>query len=359
MSMSTFQKITLVSCLVLCVALLLPKMLLSRGKRDVAQPDGTPGHYPPMVHRQPAGENRRGAGKHFSRAHNPEAIARAKSGGTGAVAGGKSNLAGQIIPVYGFGILLYILYILFKITSKGKSAKPSESRLSALRSENMKRKITDFELAQLQEKLKETEEVMERIVSKSNYSPERIRGVSADQEEKLLLQLREITCMMKEGRLVEEISPETAEDSAFAHDWEDYPEEPHQEWDHRCCRHGHFHQPSEETETVDGGVELEDGGELSYETGGDAGVPDDVGPGIDVEDKVSDDAVSGADQVDFEGKREGRLEDEAVYEEQAQGFKHQDFPEDMQEDKYNLNWTDSCSSVLRRRNKNESEMTMN
>lgn len=65
-----------------------------------------------MMHRQKAPD--RTAGTSFSRAHNPEAIARAKGAGTGAGAGGKSNLAGQIIPVYGFGILLYILYILFK-----------------------------------------------------------------------------------------------------------------------------------------------------------------------------------------------------------------------------------------------------
>lgn len=57
----------------------------------------------------------RAASAGFSRAHNTEAIARAKGAGTGAGGGGKSNLAGQIIPVYGFGILLYILYILFKV----------------------------------------------------------------------------------------------------------------------------------------------------------------------------------------------------------------------------------------------------
>lgn len=66
-----------------------------------------------MLHRQKAPDRTAGTG--FSRAHNPEAIARAKGAGTGAGAGGKSNLAGQIIPVYGFGILLYILYILFKV----------------------------------------------------------------------------------------------------------------------------------------------------------------------------------------------------------------------------------------------------
>ena len=54
----------------------------------------------------------------FSRAHNTEAIARAKGASTGPGTGGKSNLAGQIIPIYGFGILLYILYILFKVAAE-------------------------------------------------------------------------------------------------------------------------------------------------------------------------------------------------------------------------------------------------
>lgn len=41
MAMSTFQKVTLATCLVLCVALLLPKMLLSRGRKDAAErPEG-------------------------------------------------------------------------------------------------------------------------------------------------------------------------------------------------------------------------------------------------------------------------------------------------------------------------------
>lgn len=54
-------------------------------------------------------------------AHQPKAIARAK--GSTAVAG-KSNLAGQIIPVYGFGILLYILYIIFKVPLHTPSTPP-------------------------------------------------------------------------------------------------------------------------------------------------------------------------------------------------------------------------------------------
>ncbi|XP_023154678.2 protein RIC-3b [Amphiprion ocellaris] len=254
MAMSTFQKVTLATCLVLCVALLLPKMLLSRGRKDAGErPEGS-GRFPPMVHRQMAAESRgqKAAGSGFSRAHNSEAIARAKGAGTGAGAGGKSNLAGQIIPVYGFGILLYILYILFKITSKG-SSKPSEARFPSVRSENMKRKITDFELAQLQEKLRETELVMENIVSNAHHSPDRVKGVTVDQEESLLQQLTEITRVMQEGQLVEGMAPEKKPQD----DWEDYPEEPQPYWEpsHCCCQHGeqqhspHREPEADETET--------------------------------------------------------------------------------------------------------------
>ncbi|XP_061750461.1 protein RIC-3b [Nerophis ophidion] len=207
MVMSTFQKVTLATCFVLCVALLLPKMLLSRGKKDAEQrPEG--GHFPPLVHRQSAtsGRGQRAAGLSLSKTHSTETTARAKGAGPGSGPAGKSNLAGQIIPVYGFGILLYILYILFKITSKG-SSQPSESRMSSARSENKKRKITDFELTQLHEKLRETELVMENIVSNAQHSPERgSQGVTVDQEQSLLQQLTEITRVMQEGQLMEGVA---------------------------------------------------------------------------------------------------------------------------------------------------------
>ncbi|XP_067091409.1 protein RIC-3b [Osmerus mordax] len=257
MSMSTFQKVTLATCLVLCVALLLPKMLLSRGKKDAAHTEGSPGRFPPMVHRQmaPDSQGQSTLGSQFSRSHNTEAVARAKGGGTGAGTGGKSNLAGQIIPIYGFGILMYILYILFKITSKGNT-KPKETKFPSVRSENLKRKITDFELTQLQEKLKETEMVMEKIVSKASHSPERVRGVSADQEETLLLQLREITRVMQERHLVEGVAPEKK-----AEDWEGFPEDPHQCWEMPFCGYNtQQYSPEEEAErTEPGGVDQEDG----------------------------------------------------------------------------------------------------
>ncbi|XP_034735702.1 protein RIC-3b isoform X2 [Etheostoma cragini] len=266
MAMSTFQKVTLATCLVLCVALLLPKMLLSRGKKDAGErPEG---RFPPLMRSQavPEGRGQKAAGSGFSRAHNSEAIARAKGAGTGAGAGGKSNLAGQIIPVYGFGILLYILYILFKITSKGNN-KPVESRFPSVRSENKKRKITDFELAQLQDKLRETEMVMENIVSNAHHSPGRVKGVTADQEESLLQQLTEITRVMQEGQLVDNMAPE----KKTQEDWEvsaDYPAEPQQPWEHSpcCCQHSQ-QDPSPRTETEAEGTQA-DGADLENLSGG-------------------------------------------------------------------------------------------
>ncbi|XP_074533331.1 protein RIC-3b [Halichoeres trimaculatus] len=277
MVMSTFQKVTLATCLVLCVALLLPKMLLSRGRKEAAE--GT-GHLPPMMHRQLAPE--RPAGSGFSRAHNTEAIARAKGAGTGAGMGGKSNLAGQIIPVYGFGILLYILYILFKITSKG-SSKPTENRFPSVRSENKKRKITDFELAQLQDKLQETELMMENIVSNVHHSPDRVKGVMADQEESLLQQLTEITRVMQEGKMVDDVAPQKKNQD----DWEgpaDYPEEPQPFWTHPhcCCQH---HGPQTHTEKTDTERTQADG----------ADIPEDATGGAEVEEAENDGGVLESD----------------------------------------------------------------
>ncbi|MBN3322458.1 RIC3 protein, partial [Atractosteus spatula] len=162
-----------------------------------------------MMHRQKMSEGRSqwASGSHTPRAHNTEAIAKVKGNGAGGGGGRRSSFMGQIIPIYGFGIFLYILYILFKITSKGKNTK-HDHRFPALKTENMKRKITDYELAQLQEKLKETEEMMERIVSKVGHHPDGIKSVTTEHEEKLLRQLNEITRVMQEGRLIEEVSPE-------------------------------------------------------------------------------------------------------------------------------------------------------
>ncbi|XP_065147215.1 protein RIC-3b isoform X1 [Paramisgurnus dabryanus] len=234
MSVSTFQKLTIVSCVLLCVALLLPKMLLSRGKRDAPQTEGPAGNFPPMPHRAHVSDEQHRSGQQFSRAHNTEAMARAKGAGTGAGTGGKSNLAGQVIPIYGFGIFLYILYILFKITSRGKTTKPPESRFSAVRSQNMKRKITDFELAQLQDRLNETKDVIETIISSASVCSHSVGAVSGHEEQRLLHQLKEITRVMQEGHLMDEMPPNT-EDQSCAHDWKDFAEDGENDVNQHFC----------------------------------------------------------------------------------------------------------------------------
>ncbi|MGH0164622.1 UNVERIFIED_CONTAM: hypothetical protein FKN15_047566, partial [Acipenser sinensis] len=88
-------------------------------------------------------------------------------------------------------------------------------------------------------KLKETEEVMETIVSKVEHNPDTIKSVTSEHEEKLLRQLKEITRAMQEGKLIEGISPEKeAEEDPYMEDWEGYPEETFPIYDEpACCRH--------------------------------------------------------------------------------------------------------------------------
>lgn len=71
--------------------------------------------FPPRMHSHATPDGR--AVPHFPRSHLTEAVAKAKAGGggSGSTGGSGRGLVGQIIPIYGFGIFLYILYILFKV----------------------------------------------------------------------------------------------------------------------------------------------------------------------------------------------------------------------------------------------------
>ncbi|NXH14719.1 RIC3 protein, partial [Bucco capensis] len=191
---------------------------------------GKLGRLPPRMHYQatPAPQ--------FPRSHLAEAVAKAKAGGGGGSAGGTGrSLVGQIIPIYGFGIFLYILYILFKLASRGKTT-AGERKCPTAAPGNTKRKITDYELAQLQEKLRETEEAMEKLISRVGPNCDRTPNVTTDQEKRLLQQLREITRVMKEGKFIDGISPEKeAEEAPYMEDWEGYPEETYPVYDHSNC----------------------------------------------------------------------------------------------------------------------------
>ncbi|NXA34396.1 RIC3 protein, partial [Eudromia elegans] len=195
--------------------------------------------FPPRMHYQVTPDNR--PAPSFPRSHLAEAVAKAKAGGGGSNGGTGRGLVGQIIPIYGFGIFLYILYILFKVrTTKiekmGKTA-AGERKYPPAVPGNMKRKITDYELAQLQEKLRETEEAMEKLINRVGPNCEsRAQNVTTDQEKRLLQQLREITRVMKEGKFIDGISPEKeAEEAPYMEDWEGYPEETYPIYDNSDC----------------------------------------------------------------------------------------------------------------------------
>ncbi|XP_058015287.1 protein RIC-3 isoform X3 [Ahaetulla prasina] len=232
MAYSTVRKVALASCFVLCVSLLLPKFLRSRGWRQPEPSTVAPStatlegksssYFTPTTHPQMSPEVRPPASQ-FPRSHLAEAIAKAKGGGGGGGGGSGTGrgLVGQVIPIYGFGILLYILYILFKLSSKGMVS-TAEHKCPPSTPGNKNRKITDYELAQLQDKLRETEQAMEKIINRVGPNCEsRSPNVTTDQEKRLLQQLREITKVMKEGKLIDSISPEKeAEEAPYMQDWE-------------------------------------------------------------------------------------------------------------------------------------------
>eukprot|EP00066_Takifugu_rubripes_P019259 XP_011608525.1 PREDICTED: protein RIC-3-like [Takifugu rubripes] len=139
----------------------------------------------------------------------------------------KHNLMAQVIPLYGFGIFLYIFYIIYKLTCNGKTVKSGNSAIPD--SSMGHKKIINCELIRLQERLQQAETVMERIVSKKQSSRSgrrrKSKGTPSKNEEKLLFQLRQFSQLMQDGRL-EGASPEMeAEEVPYGADWEGYPEE--------------------------------------------------------------------------------------------------------------------------------------
>lgn len=231
---STVQRVALASGLVLAVSLLLPKAFLFRGKQPPPPArEGKLGRLPPIMHHQPTPSDGQAPGGRFQRSHLAEAFAKTKGSGGGTGGGSGRGLMGQIIPIYGFGIFLYILYILFKL-SKGKTAE--DRKCSTATPGNTHRKITNFELAQLQEKLRETEKAMEKLINRVGPNGERAQTVTSDQEKRLLHQLREITRVMKEGKFIDSSTPEKeAEEAPYMEDWEGYPEETYPIYDLSDC----------------------------------------------------------------------------------------------------------------------------
>ncbi|KAL1271479.1 hypothetical protein QQF64_030495 [Cirrhinus molitorella] len=159
---------------------------------------------------------------HYVKHYSPEAIARAKGVG-------KPNLLGQVIPVYGFGIFLYIIYLFFKLTSKDKPHRPG-CRLPILQSECTFEEMPTCQLMQIQARM--SEKTREKRISKVIHSSARSRRSTQRREERRLKQLKEISQIMRERQLREGASPEEeAEEAPYTADWEGYPEETYPEFD--------------------------------------------------------------------------------------------------------------------------------
>ncbi|XP_043101163.1 protein RIC-3 [Puntigrus tetrazona] len=224
MAVSTCQKITFISCIVLCMSLFLPKLFSPRVKKETVQSEVGPGHFPPPRHRHSFSEDhdRWDTDSHYIKHYNPEAIARAKGVG-------KPNLLGQVIPVYGFGIFLYIIYLFFKLTSKDKPHRQG-CRFPTLQSEYTFEDMPTCQLVQMQARM--SEKAKEKRISKVVHPSARSRRGTRRREEKKLKQLKEITQMMRERQLREGASPEEeAEEAPYTVDWEGYPEETYPEFD--------------------------------------------------------------------------------------------------------------------------------
>ncbi|KAJ0056630.1 hypothetical protein NL108_010583, partial [Boleophthalmus pectinirostris] len=69
-----------------------------------------PGFYPPMMHRAPLSQDPEqwGVDPVHALTHHTETVAKVRG------IGRKTSLMTQVIPIYGFGILLYIIYIIYK-----------------------------------------------------------------------------------------------------------------------------------------------------------------------------------------------------------------------------------------------------
>ncbi|XP_030621004.1 protein RIC-3 [Chanos chanos] len=279
MPISACQTVTLLSCMVLCVSLFLPKIFLSRGRKEVVQSEVGPGHFPPMRYGQqiPEGHDNWEVYSLYARPYNPEAFAKTKSTGLFS----RSNLLGQVIPVYGFGIFLYILYIFFKLTSKDKAAKHG-CRLPVLREENLSMEITDYELIELRARLKETEGVVRRRSKTVKPLSSRRKRSTRRREGRLRRRLQDISQVMQEGRSLEGVSPEMeAEEVPYTADWEGYPEETYPEYEVPCRRYRRY--PSVILEEPD--PELPTAEELAERMEVEEGVVEDKGEGKEVLDE--------------------------------------------------------------------------
>ncbi|XP_062405921.1 protein RIC-3 [Sardina pilchardus] len=214
MSITTFQKVTLVSCIVLCISLFLPQMILNGVQKEIMQKAGMP-RKQPLEGLEPWETE-----SVYPGALSSEAIAKAQV--KGAMGGNKkSSHLGQIVPIYGVGILLYILHIFVKTPF-------------------WRRSISEEDLATLEARLAHAEMLMSRVMSASSVvvRPESVKSHRSSRKRRqssLLRRLRRFGRSFQEDQREEEVTPEMeAEEVSYTVDWEGYPEETFPKYDQPC-----------------------------------------------------------------------------------------------------------------------------
>ncbi|XP_053539045.1 protein RIC-3 [Ictalurus punctatus] len=233
MLVSGILRITLLSCLVLSVALFLPKLFLSAGKEKVVlQSEAVgPGSLPALRygHGASAGDDQWTPGSFYTRSQTPQTFSPTKTSR-------KSSLLAQITPIYGFGIFLYIVYIFYKLTREDRATNQTPGSSTAV-PEHTAQEMPEDEMVHLQTRLQQMEGQRERRTSKSVQSLARCRNYRSGRETRKLQHLRKITHMLVEGRPLEDVTPEVeAEETPYSADWEGYPEETFPRYEVPLCR---------------------------------------------------------------------------------------------------------------------------
>ncbi|XP_078719940.1 uncharacterized protein LOC144936589 [Lampetra fluviatilis] len=154
----------------------------------------------------------------------------------GTNSGPSTSFIKQVLPVYGFGILIYIVYILFKVASKNE---PRGIIKPVLNKEgNSQRKITDRQLEELERRLAETEVALKTLASHLEPLGNAVQrtsslfendwiGATAERQEQVVRRLQEMTLTSRTAKGSEPTSAEQeAEDSPFSLDADDAEEMP-------------------------------------------------------------------------------------------------------------------------------------
>ncbi|XP_053094241.1 protein RIC-3 [Pangasianodon hypophthalmus] len=217
MLVSGIQRITLLSCLVLSMALFLPKLFLSAGEEKLllhseAVGPGSPVRY---GHGASSGEDDQWTPESlYTTRQNPETFSHTKTLR-------KSTLLAQVTPIYGFGIFLYIIYIFYKSSQRNGFRAREEGSVKVFE----ERCTCEYCVSQ---------EVALIFMYRPGY---RCRKDRSGREERKLQDLTKITHMLVEGRPLEDVTPEVeAEETPYSADWEGYAEETFPQYEVPLCR---------------------------------------------------------------------------------------------------------------------------